>query len=129
MVAQLEVIEGTVSRANGKGFVLTGREGWLNLSRYADPAPMIPAEGAKVRVSLDRAGFVRAVEALAAAPATQQPATQPETAENGFPGKERQIIRMNVLGHATALVARSGQPTAVADMLRVASELEAWVLR
>ncbi|MHB8577847.1 MAG: hypothetical protein ACYDCQ_21250, partial [Dehalococcoidia bacterium] len=64
----VDSVEGTVGRCNDKGFTLNGREGWLNVSRYADPPPLLPAEGAQVRVGLDKSGFVRSVEVLAEPP-------------------------------------------------------------
>jgi hypothetical protein len=57
-----EHVDGTVGRTNASGFTLKGRDGWLNRSKYADPAPVIPNEGAAVRVGVDKAGYVCSVE-------------------------------------------------------------------
>jgi hypothetical protein len=46
----------------------------------------------------------------------------------GTVDKDTKITRMNVLGHAIDILASSG-PVDVADVLRVAAELEAWVCR
>jgi hypothetical protein len=64
MVAEhsITTIEGIVSKTNGNGFRLVGREGWLNFSKFAIPAPAMPAEGQRVAVGIDKSGFVREVE-------------------------------------------------------------------
>src|SRR5689334_15637108 len=82
MVHIAEAIAGTVSRANGEDSQLAGCPGWLNLSRYADPAPVIPVEGACVPIALDRAGCVRRVERVGtvAAPAVRAAPDAPEAA-------------------------------------------------
>jgi len=118
VVAQIvtESIEGVVSRANGKGFTLAGRDGWLNLSRYADPVPAVPAEGARVRVGLDKAGFVRVIEP-AGAGAEEAPGAQPLAASLG--DKDTRITRLAALNTATAILSSGPR----------AARLEAWVMR
>ena len=56
-----EYIEGIIARTNDRGFLLHGETEWRNLSRYADPQPVIPAVGTTVRVALDKSGYVRQV--------------------------------------------------------------------
>jgi hypothetical protein len=60
------VLGGVVIRVNSSGFMLDGRETWGNISKYADPKPAVPPAGARVRCTLDRSGYVRAVEQVAA---------------------------------------------------------------
>lgn len=124
MVATLitDTIDGSVARSNDKGFLLAGREGWLNRSKYADPAPLTPTEGQQVRVGLDRAGFVRTVEVLGDAPArTGEPA--------GSPDCDTRIAREAVLNTAVALLGSGGRSVTLADVLSVAAQLEGWVTR
>jgi hypothetical protein len=121
------IIEGTIERTNERGFRLAGREGWLNLSRYATPAPEVPAVGTQVKVGLDKSGYVRSVEPVTAgAPATNPTSVNAEIAA-AAPDRQRLIIRQNVLGHATRFVVAAGGT--VDDLLAVAERLEVWVNR
>jgi hypothetical protein len=55
-------ITGHVTSLNPKGIRLEGQDGWLNFSRYArDVVP--PMKAQTVTVTLDRQGYVRAVDA------------------------------------------------------------------
>lgn len=124
-----ETVDGTVGRVNDNGFTLTGRDGWANLSKYADPRPVLPNSGERVRVGFDKSGFVRAVTVVATPDAAPVATTRAETTENGLPAKERRIIRMNALGHATAMLASGGQTAEPGAVFALAAELEAWVSR
>jgi hypothetical protein len=66
-------LEGVVTQVNGNGFKLEGRAEWLKLSRFAEPAPTLPDKHDRVRVSLDKGGYVRAIAVLNA----------PQTHQNG----------------------------------------------
>jgi hypothetical protein len=68
-----DTIEGIVSRVNDHGFILEGHGDWLNLSRYAKPAPLLPHAGVHVEVGLDKDGYVRTV-----APIRRDEPTPPE---------------------------------------------------
>jgi len=114
-----EYVEGTVSRINGHGFQLVGRDGWLNVSKYANPAPELPSEGASVRIGLDKAGFVRSIEQLAAGP-------EVEPTPVGNVDRETRIGRMAALNTATAILSSGGQQASVKDVLTLAGQLEAW---
>jgi hypothetical protein len=133
MVAEVERIEGTVARVNGNGFQLAGRPGWLNLSRFARPAPDLPASGERVAVSLDTRGYVRAVECLTAPLSDVPPEPQKESktvsAPASSPDKEARIVRMNAVTNAIAVLSSDGRSVEVADVLRLAAQLEGWVNR
>ncbi len=120
-------LEGTVSRVNERGILLSGRPAWLNVSKFAG-AVTLPDVGARVRLVLDAAGFVRACETLDAPKVVAVPAG--ETATESFPpvDRERLILRESVLRTAVNILATHG-PVDPAELLGVAAELEAWVLR
>src|SRR5579859_3796811 len=126
----VEEISGVVEAANPRGFLLAGREGWLNLSRYADPTPEIPGEGALVRVGLDKAGFVRTIEVEAA---PERPATAVADASSGYnPAsgvRDQRIMRQAVLNTATAILSSGGREADADDVLALAERLESWVTR
>jgi hypothetical protein len=119
----LDFIEGVVGKCNERGFTLRGREGWLNVSRYANPAPTVPAEGSRVRVGMDASGFVRTVEVLAA-PVAQETAPVPTG-----PARETAVTRMACLNTATAILSSGGREANVDDVLEMAERLERWVTR
>jgi len=116
-----EEIGGIVVRVSQNGFTLAGRDGWLNVSKYAEPPPPMPPEGARVRVGLDRAGFVRTVDVEELpAESTPVPATR---------DRDTRIMRQAVLNTATAILASGGKPVSVDEVLDLAERLEAWVMR
>src|SRR4051812_26989561 len=72
-------VEGMVSKVDANGFALTAssRAGsavrrYL-LSRYASPRPTLPSEGQRVRVGLDKSGYVRVIEVLPSVPDAPTP--------------------------------------------------------
>jgi hypothetical protein len=73
MAQTLEYTEGTVSRTNDHGLQLVGRDGWLNVSRFANPAPALPPAGARIRLGMDTSGFVRTIETVDAGPGKTPP--------------------------------------------------------
>jgi len=122
----VDEVAGVVEAANPRGFLLAGREGWLNISRYAEPPPPIPAEGARVRVGLDKAGFVRAIE-VEAEPEPSLAAVHESPAHYGL--RDTRIMRQAVLNTATAILSSGGRAADPEDVLELASQLEAWVTR
>jgi hypothetical protein len=119
-------IEGTVERVGNYGFTLTGREGWVSLSKFANPKPALPEEGQRVRVGLDKGGYARSVVVIDGAPVL---ATRAETVARGGPSKDVMIARMNSLTNAVTLLSSGGRVVALADVLGVASTFESWVKR
>jgi hypothetical protein len=56
-------VEGVVSRVNERGVQLRVRDGWLNVSKFAQGVTL-PDAGARVRLTLDAAGFIRGIDAI-----------------------------------------------------------------
>jgi len=155
MAQQLETIGGTIERTNDHGFTLSGRPGWLNISKYADPVPTIPAAGTWVVVAIDKGGFVRSIQiaATSAAPLDDGPepidyldeiADEPrgqhvaemrERVANERPATREEVItRLACLKAAThlavtALPADMDAVTMTDATLRIADRLEAWATR
>ena len=128
----MDTIQGTVARVNGHGFTLQGREGWLNVSRYASPeaAPM-PTVGAQVVLALDSKGFVRKI--VPADGATPSPnghdAPDSQGTRRGGSGRDATITRLAVLNTATAILASGSQVADPDAVLELAERLERWALR
>jgi hypothetical protein len=137
------IAEGRVIRANDHGFVLDDCEdSWLNISRYAKPAPRIPHVGARVRATLDGQGYVRSIVILHDEQRTpyevedgvdvmpdEEPSRQIEPRLPGttVPDKDQRITRMACLNTATAILSSGGRACEPADVLALAAKLEAWV--
>jgi hypothetical protein len=120
----VETVSGTVGRVNQSGFTLAGREGWLNVSKYASPAPSVPREGTQVRVGLDKSGFVRTVEIVPSSDGAES------AAPTSVIDRDIRIMRQAVINSAIAILSSGGR--AVEDpnaVLEVAEQLEAWVTR
>jgi hypothetical protein len=118
----MEQVTGIVARTNGTGFQLTERDGWLNISRYASNVQM-PAAGQRVRVALDRAGFVRRIERADAAP----DAINGHSARANTPDALQ--ARIAALRAATAIVARQPGALSVQNVISAAERLEGWLTR
>ena len=124
-------ITGRVGSVNEKGFRLVGAEGWLNYSKFA-VGLVAPERGAEVVVTLDKAGFVRAVEAGSGLPVSGFGGGSPETGNpkpstGGAAARDRTITRLAVLKAAAEFGAarpslRSG------EVLAIAQSWERWVL-
>src|SRR4030095_17252535 len=68
----------TIGRTNDHGFQISERPGvWLNLSKFDDPQPIIPPAGTIAKLTLDGAGFVRAIEPVGSGDELAQPALPP----------------------------------------------------
>jgi hypothetical protein len=141
------IAEGRVIRANERGFVLEDCEdSWLNISRYAKPAPKLPQVGERVRCQLDAQGYVRSIERLAdeertsyqvedgvdveppEEPWRQVGRTTPTVAEPA-PDRDVQIRRMNALSTATAILSSGGQRVDLGEVTALAEILERWICR
>ncbi len=125
--ATTDAIEGTVARVGSYGFTLDGREGWVSISKFADPRPDLPAEGARVRVELDRSGYARTIEVL------ELPEPRVAAREDGgyapLPDRDTRIMRQAVLNTAVALLSSGGRETNLDDVIATAETLEQWVVR
>jgi hypothetical protein len=119
-------IQGTVSRVNGHGFTLAGRDGWLNISKYApaEDVPM-PTQGAVVSLQLDAKGFVRRIAAE-----DTPPRVQGRTAPMGRGGRDQSTItRLAVLNTSTAILSSGQRAADPAAVLALAEDLERWATR
>jgi len=118
-------VTATIARVNGRGFTTQEQpNSWLNLSRYAKPAPTIPPSGTEVRLTIDGDGYVRAIELVPAPPASSQPqAPRPTTAA---PTKDQSIVRMAAVKAAAHI---GGQGSTAENVLELAAKLEAWISR
>lgn len=118
-------ISGTVLRSNERGLVLTGRDGWLNISRYADGLVLPPA-GTPCTVGLDKAGFIRAIATeTAPTPAPAAPESTPAAASS----PDRLQARTAALAAAVRLVLRRPGSADTGEVLAVSEQLFAWLLR
>jgi hypothetical protein len=120
MVAELTTnsVEGVVLKVNERGVLLEDSGAWRNVSKFAGEL-LMPEPGEAVRLTLDKAGFIRQIAVLRAGEPLRFPAADRETC----------ITRMACLNTATAITSSGGQATDLASVLAVAEELEAWVLR
>jgi hypothetical protein len=141
-----DVVDGVVARRNERGILLQGEDVWLNVSRYAKPAPALPLPGERVRLYLDKDGYIRDVDRIPFAvrgaaedgvdtpPPDEPPIRQLEAPAPPFgavspPDKDTRITRMNALSTATAILSSGGRTCELADVLKLAAQLEAWVER
>ena len=118
--AESQRLTGRVVSVNPKGLKLDGQDIWLNFSKFAtDLVP--PARGQTVTLTLDRQGFVRAVEALAGPkePSHGRSATTSQ--------RDATITRLAVLKAAAAFGA-SRPDLKSGDVLRIADSWLTWVL-
>ncbi len=112
-----ETLSGLVAAVNDKGLRLEGRDGWLNYSKWAEDL-VPPARGARVVVTLDKAGFVR----------TLAPAEATDPHHSPTAGRETAITRLAVLKAAAAFAA-SRPELKSSDVLAIAERWEHWVRR
>ena len=116
-----QTITGRVVSVNPKGVRLDGHDDWFNFSRFAgDIVP--PMRGQTVTLTLDRQGFVRAVEATSG-PQEATTGRQVPTSD-----RDRTITRLAVLKAAAEFAASRPQASS-SDVLKVAEAWEQWVLR
>jgi hypothetical protein len=120
-----EQVVGVVTCSNAKGFQLEGRDGWLNLSKFATGVAA-PERGARVRVGPDKAGFVRAVEASAP---IGECVVNASVTTGTRPDRETSITRMACLNTATAILGTGSRPADGAAVLGLAEQLERWCWR
>ena len=109
-----EQLVGRVTSVNERGLRLEGRDGWLNVSKWAKDVTL-PERGARVVVKLDGAGFVRAI-----APADG--ATLP------VGNKDQTITRLACLKAAAEFCAARPDLKS-ADLFALAERMEQWATR
>lgn len=122
-----DAIEGVVARVGSYGFTLDGREGWVSISKFADPRPDLPVEGARIRAELDRSGYARTIEILE----MPEPGTSNRDGATPLllPDRDTRIMRQAVLNTAVALLSSGGRETNLDDVIATAEALEQWVVR
>jgi hypothetical protein len=147
---QGDFVEGVVGRVNERGIQFEGSSEWLNVSKYAKPAPKLPKPGEHVQLTLDGQGYIRTVDVLhdeararyeagppddgVDIPPPEEPSRQVERNlvtqhDQVAPDKDTQIRRMNALSTATAILSSGGRACEPDDVLALAAQLEAWVGR
>jgi hypothetical protein len=119
----------TVSRTNGTGFRVVEGDEWLNISKYAKPAPAMPEVGQRVRVSLDKSGYVRAIEPGEELPAKPEIPAGVSASAGTPPCKDTVISRLAVLNTATAILSSGGRQADGTAVMALAEKLEAWAHR
>jgi len=122
-------VVGVVSAVHGNGFRLRDRDGFLNISRFCDPVPAMPAVGEAVAVGVDAKGYVRTIASVAVAGELDALDDRPVPAPAGPPNKDTQIRRMHALTTATSILASGNQRAEPAAVLTLAATLVAWVER
>lgn len=124
MAAETKTFPATIARVNGHGFQTREDPGrWFNLSKYASPPPTIPPIGTECQITVDGAGFVRAIAPVDASAHNTEP---PQANRAGPPSKDVSIIRMNALKCASRLLGPDADTEAA---LALAERLEAWITR
>jgi hypothetical protein len=118
-------VSGRVASVNDKGLKLEGDEMWRNVSKYAVNV-VLPERGQDVTVTLDKAGFLRAVEPLTGAHAAPRIAGASDAPAPSV--KDRTITRLAVLKAAAEFGAARGTLKS-GDVLAIAASWEKWVYR
>lgn len=121
MVA-LNEVAGVVAIVNDKGLKLDGADSWLNWSRYAADRCR-PDKGQRVRCLVDAQGFLRAVEPVPSAAVESAPCATNE------PTRDRVITRQWAVNAATAILGSGSRAVDAPAAVKLAAQLEAWVLR
>lgn len=148
----MDTITGTVSKTDHNRLSIAEQEGWLNISKFAKPTPAMPQVGERVRIGLDKSGFVRAIEPIAEAPtkvapapiAVRQaapavvatPAASATEVAGTAPDRDRLIVRQTCVKAAAEVAAGYPKTGAFLDAatlagiaLQIAEQFEAWVYR
>jgi hypothetical protein len=127
-MAQMTTLTATIARVNDHGFQTQEEPGrWFNVSKYASPAPVIPPKGTPVTLTLDGSGFIRAIEPVSSATASNGHEPH-QDARPAAPGRETVITRLACLKAAAAFLATRPDAKST-DVLRVAESWEEWTQR
>ena len=124
-----EIVTGAVRSVNEKGLKLDGHTDWFNVSKFA-VGVTLPERGAAVTVTLDKAGFLRAVEATDGIPprvagGSDAPSTHLTSSGQA---RDRTITRLAVL-KAAAEFGAARPSLKSGDVLAIAASWERWVHR
>jgi hypothetical protein len=120
------VVTGRVRSVNEKGLKLDGHDSWLNVSRYA-VGVVLPERGDAVACTLDKAGFLRAVEVIADLPPAVAGASDLPASPSVPSAKDRTITRLAVLKAAAEFAASRDLKSG--HVLSIAASWERWVNR
>lgn len=127
-------VEGVVTSTNSKGLKLAELDHWVNYSQYASEGAIEHAAvGNRVRLTLDKSGFIRQLVVLGA---QQQPApaaapTVPAVA-NSAPAmidRDTSIVRQSSVKAALDFLNHNEHSYSLDDLFAVAASIEAWVYR
>jgi len=121
------VVTGRVRSVNEKGMKLEGHDAWFNISKYA-VGLVLPERGDAVACTLDKAGFLRAVEVIADLPAPVAGASDSPAAPSVPSQKDRTITRLAVL-KAAAEFGAARPSLKSGDVLAIAASWEKWINR
>ena len=116
-----QLVTGRVVSVNPKGLKLDGGADWLNFSKFAEDI-VPPMRGQTVTLTLDRQGFLEAVDATSG---PQEPTTGRQAATRQ---RETTITRLAVLKAAAEFAAARPQLKS-GDVLTIAGSWERWVTR
>jgi hypothetical protein len=118
------VVSGIVRSVNDKGLKLDGYDSWFNISKFA-VGVVLPERGASVTCTLDKAGFLRAVElADGSVPAVRGASDAPAVPSQ----RDRTITRLAVL-KAAAEFGAARPNLKSGDVLAIAATWERWINR
>ncbi len=121
-----QAVTGRVTHANEKGIRLDVSDGWLNVSKFA-VGVVIPEKGESVTVTLDKGGFIRAIEHAGDAGARPAPLPVAGGSHAVPTDKDRTITRLACLKAAAEFAA--GRDVKSGDVLKIAESWEWWVNR
>jgi len=130
MVAERSIttVTGVVALVNPKGLRLNGADSWANFSKFASHVT-VPERGDHVALGVDGSGFIRTCEVITPGAQDSQVGNALEAAQVNNADRETRITRSASINSAIALLKGGRVKPAVADVLRVAEEIEAWVTR
>jgi len=124
-----QAVTGRVTAVNDKGVRLDSSDGWLNFSKFA-VGLVAPSRGDAVTLTLDKAGFVRSVDVVDSAGATNGHATpriDAQTRSGPSGDRDRTITRLAVLKAAAEFGAARPELRS-RDVIAIAAVWERWVL-
>lgn len=111
-----EWVTGTVVASNDKGVKLEGDADYSNWSRYAEGEKVIPAKGTKVRLGLDKDGWIRAITDSNKNPLGGAGAASSGGGHQSMTKEDlRRITTLSCLRSACTLLGGLGMPEPVLD--------------